>query len=158
MCFIVLWCGPMSRSMMFIGWRSCSRNGSSWCCKKLAKVMLFSTSWSAEKHTFTFPLQGIPSVILRKVPCMALGTTRPGSLPLACLKTTGHGVLLVIRFLKSWRLLTVKLWVTGTFPRIKSKNFFEPTLERLREPHLKESKYGSSTSGIFCFSSRAVSC
>ena len=54
--------------------------------------MLFSTSWSAEKHTFTFLLQGIPSVILRKVPCMALGTTRPESWSLACLKTTGLGV------------------------------------------------------------------
>ena len=62
---------------------------------------MFSTSWSAEKHTFTFLLQGIPSVILRKVPCMALGTARPESLPLACLKTTGIGVLLVVRFLKS---------------------------------------------------------
>ena len=51
----------------------------------------------------------------------------------------------------------MKLWVTGSFPRIKSKNFFVLTLERLCEPHMKEYKYGSSISGIFCFSSGAVS-
>ena len=98
---------------------------------KLSKVMLSSTSWRAEKHAFAFLLRGAPSIIPRKVPCMALGTTRPGSLPLASLKATELGVLLVIRFLKSLRLLTVNFWLTGTLLLMKYKNFLEPTFERL---------------------------
>ena len=106
--------------------------------------MLFSTPWSTEKHTFSSLLQGIPSVILREVSFVAPGTTRPRSLPLDCLKTTGLDRIRVIRFLNTWQLLAVKLWVNSTFPRIISKKFFEPTLERLCEPHLKESEHGSS--------------
>ena len=105
------------------------------CSKKLSKVMLSSTCWSAEKHTFWCLLCGFSSVILRKVPCMALGTTRQRSLPLDCFKTTS--VLLIIRFSKSWRLLIVNVWLTGTLPLMKFKNFIERISERLCERYLK---------------------
>ena len=99
------------------------------CSQKLSKVMLSSTCWSAEKHTFRCLLCGFSSVFLRKVPCMAIGTTRQRILLLACFKTTG--VLLIIRFSKSWPLLTVNVWLTGTLPLMKFRNFIEPIFERL---------------------------
>ena len=70
--------------------------------------MLSSTSWSAKKHTFTCLLRGTPSDILRKETYMALGTTRPESLPLATLSenyrtwcTSRHSVLEIMAVVDS---------------------------------------------------------
>ena len=48
--------------------------------------------------------------------------------------TSRHSVLEILTVVDSETL------VTGSFPRLKSKSFFVPTLERLCDPQMKESK------------------